>query len=132
MPEIPTDKEETVNTEHGPYTTHLYTVRGAKSVFLIGWVDYDPSFKFDPTLELEANRDNFIRGINATLITNQNLRYEGYQTLEFTAETTERTFRSRAYMVGRRPFLFVSSTPKAVDDQFNVNRFFSSLKFRSR
>jgi len=132
LPETPQEKTETTQSEHGPYTTHLFVVRSDPNVFLIGWVDYDPAFRFDPTLELEANRDNFVKGINGTLINNQNLRYDGYQTLEFTAETTERTFRSRVYMVGRRPYLLVSGTPKGVDDQFNVNRFFSSLKFRSQ
>jgi hypothetical protein len=132
MPEIPTDKSEIVQSEHGPYTSHIFAVRGDKSIFLIGWVDYDPSFNFNPTLELEANRDNFLKGMQATLLTNQALRLSGYQALDFTAETSDRVFRSRAYMVGRRPYLLVAGTPKASDDSVNVNRFFNSLKFRPR
>jgi hypothetical protein len=132
MPEIPTDKSEVVQSEHGPYTSHIFAVRGDKSIFLIGWVDYDPSFNFNPTLELEANRDNFLKGMQATLLTNQALRLSGYQALEFTAETSDRVFRSRAYMVGRRPYLLVAGTPKSSEDTFNVNRFFDSLKFKAR
>jgi len=132
MPEIPTDKEETVNSEHGPYTTHMFTVRSTKSVFFIAWVDYDPAFKFDPTLELEANRDNFVKGIQGTLLSSQNIRFDGYQTLEFAVETPSHVFRSRVYMVGRRPYLLVAGTPKTADDYFNVKRFFDSLKFKSR
>ncbi len=36
-------------------------------MFLIGWVDYDPSFNFNRQAELEANRDNFVKGLKATL-----------------------------------------------------------------
>src|SRR5258705_5591892 len=61
MPEIPPDKTETVQSEPGPYTTHLFVVRGPKSAFLIGWVDYDPSFNFNPSRGLELNRENFIK-----------------------------------------------------------------------
>jgi hypothetical protein len=130
VPDIPTEKTDVVQSEYGPYTSHFFTVRSTKSLFLIGWVDYDPSFNFNPTLELEANRDNFIKGIKATLTNNQPGRIDGYQTLEFTAETFEMVFKSRVYMVGRRPFLVVARTAKAVDDTANVDRFFASLKFR--
>src|SRR5262249_39333906 len=55
MPVAPTDKTETVDSAHGPYTTHLFVVRDTTSVYLIGWVDYDPSFNFNRQAELEAN-----------------------------------------------------------------------------
>ena len=57
---------------------------------------------------------------------------DGYQALEFTAETAERIFRSRVYMVGRRPYIFVAGTPKGIDDLTNVNRFLDSIKLRLR
>ncbi len=47
MPETPTEQAETTKSEHGPYTTHLFIVRDTISVYLIGWVDYDPSFNFN-------------------------------------------------------------------------------------
>src|SRR4026207_1837841 len=55
MPEIPEEKVETTQSDHGPYTTHLFIVRDVKNVYLIGWVDYDPSFNFNRQSELEAN-----------------------------------------------------------------------------
>src|SRR6185503_8876643 len=39
MPEIPSDKMETTESSHGPYTTHLFIVKDDVSVYLIGWVD---------------------------------------------------------------------------------------------
>ena len=130
MPEIPTEKPETVQSEHGPYTTHLFVVRDTKSVFLIGWVDYDPSFNFSPQHELEANRDNFVKGINARLLNTRTTTVDGYQAIEFTAETEDKIFKSRVYMVGRRPYQIVIGSAKGDDDTVNTNRFFNSFKVR--
>src|SRR5215470_12388472 len=130
MPEIPQDKSETVDSSHGPYTTHLFIVRDTASVYLIGWVDYDPSFNFNRQAELEANRDNFVKGINATLVTTRPTTIDGYSAIEFTAETADRIFKSRVYMVGRRPYQIVIGSPKGQDDTANVNRFFNSFKVR--
>jgi len=132
MPEIPEDKVETTPSEHGPYTTHLFVVRDKEkeNVFLIGFVDYDPSFNFNRQSELAANRDNFVKGIKATLISTRPLQIDGYQALEFVAETAERTFKSRVYMVGRRPYQIVIGYPKDQEDTLTINRFFNSFKVR--
>ena len=130
MPEIPEDKIETTQSSHGPYTTHLFIVKDTTSVYLIGWVDYDPSFNFNRQAELEANRDNFVKGINAKLISTRPTMIDGYSAIEFTAETTDRVFKSRVYMVGRRPYQIVIGSPKGQDDTASVNRFFNSFKVR--
>jgi hypothetical protein len=134
MPEVPTEQTETTQSEHGPYTTHLFIVnrKGLNSVFLIGWVDYDPNFNFNRAAELDMNRENFIKGVKATLINNRPTTFDGYQAIEFTAENAEKIFRSRVYMVGRRPYQLVTVTPKGIDDSANINRFFSSFKVRPR
>lgn len=131
MPEIPEDKTETTPSEHGPYTTHLFIAKEKENVYLIGWVDYDPSFNFNKQSELAANRDNFVKGIKATLISTRPLQIDGYQALEFVAETTERIFKSRVYMVGRRPYQIVIGYPKDQEDSLTVNRFFNSFKVRA-
>jgi hypothetical protein len=130
MPEAPEDKAETVQSEHGPYTTHLFIVRDTTSVYLIGWVDYDPSFNFNRQSEMDANRDNFVKGIQAKLVSTRSLTIDGYPALEFTAETADRIFKSRVYMVGRRPYQIVIGSPKDLDDSANLNRFFNSFKIR--
>jgi len=132
MPETPTDKTETVDSAHGPYTTHLFIVRDTTSVYLIGWVDYDPSFNFNRQAELEANRDNFVKGINAKLVATHPTTIDGYSAIEFSAETEDRVFKSRVYMVGRRPYQIVIGSPKDLDDSANVNRFFNSFKVSVR
>jgi len=130
MPETPTDKVETTPSEHGPYTTHLFVVRDTVSVYLIGWVDYDASFNFNRQAELEANRDNFVSVIKATLLTSNPTIIDGYNAIEFVAETSDRVFKSRVYMVGRRPYQIVIGSPKGQDDSAQASRFFNSFKVR--
>jgi hypothetical protein len=130
MPALPEEKTETTPSDHGPYTTHMFISKDTNNVYLIGWVDYDPSFAFNKRSELMANRDTFIKGINATLISSQTLILDGYDAIEFTAETQGRIFRSRVYMVGRRPYQIVIGYPKDAADQTLVNRFFNSFKVR--
>jgi len=132
MPETPTDKTETTDSAHGPYTTHLFIVKDTTSVYLIGYVDYDPSFNFNRQAELEANRDNFVKGISGTLLTTHPAKIDGYDALEFTAEQGDRIFRSRVFMVGRRPYQIVIGSPKGMDDSAIASRFFNSFKVRLR
>jgi hypothetical protein len=79
MPEIPKDTVETKESEHGPYTTYLFIARDERNVYLIGWVDYDAKFNFNRQSEMEANRDNFVKGVKATLTGSRSLTIDGYQ-----------------------------------------------------
>ena len=128
IPGIPKDQVQTTPSNIGPYTTHLFTLRNPRHVFLIGYVDYDPSFNFNPQAELEANRDQFVKNLKATLVASRNVKVDGYSALEFTAVTEERIFKSRVYIVGRRPYLIVLGSPKGVDDAPALSRFFNSFK----
>ena len=130
LPRNPSEKTDTVRSSGVPYTTHLFSVRSMKTVFLVGWVDYDPGFKFGAQSELNANRDNFVREIKATLLSSNNTRIDGYQSLEFTAETADTIYRSRVYIVGRRPYQLIAGTVKGTDDSASVTRFFDSFKIR--
>jgi hypothetical protein len=128
IPTAPEETKETVQSEHGPYTTYLFITREKPYVYLIGWVDYDPSFNFNRQKELEANRDNFVKGVKATLTSTQSIRVDSYPVIEFTADTAERTFHSRVYMVGRRPYQIVIGYPKGQAELAPIAKFFNSFK----
>lgn len=128
MPGVPENKMETTQSEHGPYTTHQFILRRPRNAFVIGFVDYDPSFNFNRRAELDANRDQLLKNLKARLVSNRQLKIDGYDVIEFTAETDLRNFKGRVYMVGRRPYLIVVGSPKNVDDTLAVNRFFNSFK----
>src|SRR5262245_18608959 len=100
LPQTPGEKVETVQSNVGPYTTHLFSVRSKGTIFAVGWVDYDRRFIFGPQSELNANRDNFIKGIKGTLVSSSYSIRDGYQSLEFTAETNDTIYTSRVVIVG--------------------------------
>ena len=128
VPKIPEETKETVQSDHGPYTTYLFITREPSYVYLIGWVDYDPSFNFNRQKELEANRDNFVKGVKATLTSSHAMQVDGYPVVEFTCDTTERTFHSRVFMVGRRPYQIVIGYPKGQSELAPITKFFNSFK----
>jgi hypothetical protein len=133
MPELPNaETPKTTPSEHGPYTTYLFIAKTTTSIYLIGWVDYDPTFNFNRQQELEANRDNFVKGVEATLLDSRALTIDGYNAIEFIAESETRRFKSRVYMVGRRPYQIVIASPKAEDDAVSTSRFFNSFKVSVR
>ena len=129
MPGMPTEKTETVDDEQGPYTSHLFSWReDPERIYFIGWVDYEPDFDFNRLAEMEANRDNFVKGVNGKLLSSHRVNIDGYPVMEFTTETAEKIFKSRVYIVGRRPYQIVIGSPKGIDDSAHIERFFNSFK----
>jgi hypothetical protein len=128
LPEMPSQKLEAQQSNAGPYTNHLFSAKLKDTVFVVGWVDYDKKFKFTAQNELNANRDNFVRQIKGTLVNSKNTTFDGYQSLEFTAETSDTIYRSRVLIVGRRPYQVITGTTKGIDDSANITRFFESFK----
>jgi hypothetical protein len=130
FPEAVEDQSKTEQSTKGPYTTHLFVAKTSKGVFLVGWVDYDPSFNFGVQSELEANRDNFVKGVSATLVSTSKITFNGHPGLQFTAETPDVVFRSRVYIIGRRPYQLIAGTRKGQNDSENVARFFESFQLK--
>lgn len=127
-PGAPKEDKETKDSPYGPYTTHLFTAREGNEIFLVGWVDYDPGFKFDVQKELEANRDNFIKGVNGKLLNTSKTSLGTHPGMEFTAESSQAFFRSRVYVVGRRPYQLIAITLKGTESTPNVNKFLTSFE----
>ena len=130
---MPTQPEETKKTEqspNGPYTTYLYMSRTPeRDLYLVGWVDYDPQFKFGVQAELEANRDNFVKSVKATLLGTTPVKLGTHPGIEFKAEIPGRAdIVSRVYIVGRRPYQLITVTPLGRDAAADRARFFSSFR----
>lgn len=132
MPGEPTEQTLTSASKHGPYTAHLFMLRTSTLVYLLGWVDYDPAFNFDIKKELEANRDKFVKGVKAKVIDSTTIVSGTYLGLEFTARKTGQFFKSKVFVVGRRPYQLIVAFPEkdasAPDLIRNADRFFSSFR----
>jgi hypothetical protein len=130
MPAQPKEEKKISDSPNGPYTTYLYSVVSPeREIYLVGWVDYDPKFKFGVQAELEANRDNFVKSVKATLLSTTPVKLGTHPGIEFKAELPGRAdIVSRVYIVGRRPYQLIAVTPAGRDASANLGRFFSSFQ----
>ena len=130
MPTQPKEDKKSSDSPHGPYTTMLFTsVSPEREIYLVGWVDYDPSFNFGVQAELEANRDNLVKNLKATLLGTTPVKLGTHPGIEFKAELTGKVdIVSRVYIVGRRPYQLIAVTPAGRDASANLKRFFSSFQ----
>lgn len=127
---MPGKAEERVDPSD-QFTFHLFSVSTDKTIYLAGWGDYAPSIKLDPDGELIANRDNFLKGVSATLIDSKKTTLEGRAGLEFSGESDQASFKSRVYIFGNRVHQIAVAVLKGQDDTDNVNRFFASFSLSS-
>ena len=128
---MPDKPKEDMDVKDG-FTTHLFTVSAGQAVYLVGFGDYGPSVKLDPQKELEANRDNFNKGLNATLQTSTQYNIDGRMGLEFTSETTNATLKSRVFIVGNRVIQLATLVSKNSNEKLNVDKFLDSFAFTTK
>jgi hypothetical protein len=129
VPVIPTEEVGSgVAGTAGSYTTHLFTSKGQGAIYMVGWADYKPGLKINADGELKANRDNFLKGVEATLLSETKITLDKNPGIEFKAEKKPDIFiKSRVYMVGNRPYqLIVISFGQ--EDSKNTSKFLNSFK----
>lgn len=132
MPAQPTESKETTSSTVGPYTTTILLAKGTGETYIAGWIDYDPSFKFDDQKELEANRDNFVKGVKGSLRSSSNIVFKTFPGLEFEGTAPSYSFKSRVFMVGKRPYMLLVAYSNAAESSPNINKFFSSFEMRPK
>ena len=130
VPSEPKEDKKTTESPNGPYTTYLYvSITPEREIYFVGWVDYDPKFQFGVQAELEANRDNFVKNVKATLLSTTPIKLGAHPGIEFKAEIPGKAdIVSRVYIVGRRPYQLITVTPAGRDASANRERFFSSFQ----
>ncbi len=111
------------------FTLHAYSASTASGIYMAGYGDYAARIRLDPAGELAANRDNFLKGLEAKLIDTKNISLDGHQGIEFTGESRIARFSSRVYIIGNRVYQLTTAIDIDKDDAANVNRFFASFTF---
>ena len=115
----------------GPSSATSYLAREGTQLYLLGFVDY-ATFVFNNQKELEANRDNFMKPVNATLDESRNLTWKTFPSIEFKAHSPEYSFIGRILIVGKRPYMLVVAYPINEAVPANTEKFFSSFNVRPR
>ena len=132
MPGTPKTETETKPSELGPYTSNLFTVTAGGNIYLVGYVDYQPSVRLNVQGEINATRDKFLKAVNGTLVAEKNITLDGHSGLEFTANIgTTHFVSSKVYVVGQRPFQILAVTRQGAD-QTDANKFLSSFKLSKK
>ena len=121
---LPSDPNEKVE-KRSNYTTHMYSSTLGKTVYLVSYSDYTTV----PEKALEANRDDFNKQMQATLLSSRSIELNGKAGIEFTSEISAANIKSRIFLVGNRLFQMASLVFKDTQDDKNVDRFFQSFAF---
>jgi hypothetical protein len=132
----PTEPKSEITTtpdaKTGPYTTYLYSVVADGTIYMVAWVDYSPTFRFNVQQEIGLNRDNFAKGIKGKVVSETPYSFGAHPGTEFVTETDSSTARSRVFVVGRRPYMLIVVNSKGRDNSANIDRFFSSFRLNSK
>jgi len=125
---MPAKPEEEVRSGDD-LTAHLFTATTDNALYTVTYGDYAPSVRFNVDDELAANRDNFLKGVGASLKTTNPLMMDGRKGLEFTGENAQASFKSRVFIFGTRFYQIAVAVLRGRDDAENSNRFFASFEF---
>ncbi|HEX6186172.1 MAG TPA: hypothetical protein VFZ44_19945 [Pyrinomonadaceae bacterium] len=130
LPTEPQEKKEAKQSPNGPYTGYMFASVGPTGeVYLVAWVDYEKKFDMNVQAELEVNRDSFLKGLDAKLLSTTPIKLSAHPGIEFKAEVPGKAdVVSRFYVVGRRPYALSVLTPVGRDSSANRQRFFSSFQ----
>lgn len=113
------------------FTYNDVTSKSDQSFYLVGWVDYEAGFNFDAKAELKANRDNFIKELGATIISEKPIKLGASQGIEFVAEKSPNAYiKGRVYIIGRRPYMLVALTLDK--ENTDVEKFLDSFKMNGK
>lgn len=132
MPTQPTEKKETKESSYGPYTTTLHQSKGNGELYMAGWVEYDPKHTFDAQKELEANRDNFVKAVDGTVSSTTRITFQFNPGIEFDGTTPGYSFKSRVYIIGKRPYMLLVAFPTGGENSPTINKFLMSFKLTPR
>ena len=131
LPNEPETKEEEGGEAGTPsgFATTLYLSKDVRTLYIVGYVDYDPANKFDNKVELDANRDNFVTAVGGKLLESKEVKFLGHNGILFTAlaESNNYLYTSYVFIVGRRPYQLVIGSPEGKPSP-DEKKFFNSFK----
>jgi|SRR5437016_9740225 len=125
---MPANPKEESKTD-ADYSSHSFSLVTDPVIYIVEYGDYSPTIHLDVRGELNANRDNFVNGVNAKLIDSKEIDLDGHPGLEFTAENSQASMKSRVYLVGNRVFMIAVAVLDGKSEPENVERFLGSFAF---
>lgn len=125
MPAKPLREEQTKETRGAKVVMRFFTAGSQQGVFIVAYADY----KMGPAKqELDANRDSFLRGMKATLVSESDITLQENPGREIKAERDRLSIRSRIYLVGGRYYQVVALTAATLPGNLEADKFFASFE----
>lgn len=125
VPDAPVRDEQSKVTAVGKVIMHFFTTRSETGVFIVAYADYAIG---DVKQELDANRDSFLKGMKATLVSESDIKLQGNPGREIKAARDQLSIRSRIYLVGKRYYQAVAITPATLPGDVEANKFLTSFE----
>lgn len=131
MPNDPTKEPHEKDTDQGKVVTTLwiskYTANGYLTIYMLGITDYPVDLV--PKTELDLDRDNFLKAVNAKLLNDSDITLKGIPGKEFTGASDTYTFKSRVFYANRRAYQVVAAEPTDHFDPARIKKFLESFTF---
>ena len=126
FPVAPTKQQSVKDSVVGKTVTDIWLVKDGEAVYLLGITDYPVDI--EEQRELDLDRDNFLKQVQAKLVTESETTLRNHRGREFIGASTTYTFRSRVFVIGpRRVYQIVVGQPTANLDASAIDKFLSSF-----
>jgi hypothetical protein len=125
MPVQPVSDDQTKVTAVGKVVMRFFTARAAGGVFIVAYADYAMG---ETKQELDANRDTFLKGMKATLVSESDIKLQENPGREIRAARDQLSIRSRIYLVGKRYYQTVAITPATLPGNLEADKFLTSFE----
>jgi len=114
MPNQPEHSTKTSENPAGKIVTEIWRSSYQDGAYLVGATDYPVDV--DPKKELDLDRDNFLKAVNAKLTSESDIKVGGYPGREFAGSGDNDDWASRVLVDGkRRVYQVAVRTPKSGD-----------------
>jgi hypothetical protein len=130
MPVAPELHTTSKDNPSGKIVTSMWVADTPQGFYLSGFTDYPVDL--DVQTELDRSRDNFLKAVDAKLVSESDFTIKGYPGKEITGVSSEDTFKFRQLVVGRRNYGNVTRHPTASFNVERVNKFFQSFELTEK
>jgi hypothetical protein len=127
MPNEP-EKQSQID-EKGGYKipTDIWMSKASFGLYMLGITDYP--IALDAKTELDLDRDNFLKALNAKLVDESEITVGGVSGRQFTGVSEKYTFKSRMFYINKRTYSVVAAEPTSSIDAGRVKAFLDSFTF---
>jgi hypothetical protein len=114
--------------ETGTLVTDIWLAKESTGLYLAGATMYP--MDLDVEHELDLDRDNFLKAVDATLVSESRVSSNGFAGREFTGVSATYTFKSRVFADRRHAYQVAAGEPTKAFDMNRVDRFLQSYQLR--